>query len=257
MDLGNRFEAPVLDWMADQMAFLSMERNVSLVGAEPWMIANLDARGVLPENVKVVVEAKTAGLLGYSTNLEEWGEEGTDQIPQGYIAQCHWQMMIAGDEYRRTYVPLLINNGGLSFRLYVVNRDDGMCADIEAGAREFWDMVQDDVEPEGTISPSVAKRVKRNANVAPVQVPVDLFGNYQSAAEALKEAEEAKENAYGMLVGALGMAEWGVCPLGKVTFKEQTRKGLDQKALTADHPDLAAKYEKITTFRTLRVTAAK
>lgn len=260
MALGTRFEPTVLDWFCEQVACLQVNRSVSLIGDEPWMLANLDAAARLPEGREAVVEAKTVGLKGPSDKLDEFGEEGTDQVPLGYLLQVHWQMIVSHVRY--WYMPVLMNEGqagGLSFRLYQGVRDEELSAMVLDGARAFWQCVLNRTPPAGggVLSSDVAKRIRRQPNTEPVQIAAELIERYQAAVAAAKQAEEAKELAHVAVVAALDANEWGIGGGFKVTYKTTDVERFDGKAFASVHPELFKQFTKKSSYRTLRVSAAK
>lgn len=118
----------------------------------PWALANIDRAVVNPEiagNVRWtgdrlttdrIVECKTAN--GFAAAA--WGEPGTDQVPEYYVPQPQWYMGITGARY--CDVPVLI--GGNDFRIYTMERDDELIAQLfEVGAK-FWQNVIDGIAPD-------------------------------------------------------------------------------------------------------------
>jgi putative phage-type endonuclease len=78
----------------------------------PFFCANLDGARLKD---RIIVEAKTANIR----KAHEWGEEGTDQVPDAYRLQVmHYMHVLDFDE---AHIPVLI--GGSDFRIYVVKRD--------------------------------------------------------------------------------------------------------------------------------------
>ena len=78
----------------------------------------------------VILECKTAGARAN----DQWGEEGTDEIPEAYLCQVAWYCAITGAH--RADIAVLI--GGQDFRIYTyyANKDfqDKL---IQAGV-DFW-----------------------------------------------------------------------------------------------------------------------
>ena len=74
---------------------------------------------------------------------------------------------------------------------------------------------------------------------------------------AIREAElaEAKRTLTDQVKNALGTAGTAgtVNGLVRVTFREHSRRAIDQKALRADFPEVAAKVEKVSTVRTFKI----
>lgn len=94
-----------------------------------------------------LVEAKTTSIA------DGWGDDGTDEIPIYYVAQCQHQMAVA--TATMVYVPVLIANREL--RMYVVRRDDQIIDTILTKEIEFWDRVKNLNPPEPTTAPELRK----------------------------------------------------------------------------------------------------
>lgn len=73
----------------------------------------------------------------------EWGEDGTDVIPMPYIIQCAHYCLIENVE--RWNIGTLI--GGNEYRQFVYNRDKEIESMIVSAAQDFWNCVQNQVEP--------------------------------------------------------------------------------------------------------------
>lgn len=76
-----------------------------------WMTATVD--GMCPDGR--IVEVKTA-----SSWAQEWGEEGTDQVPEPYLIQVQHQMAVTG----ATVADVIVLVGGNRYRSYEVGRND-------------------------------------------------------------------------------------------------------------------------------------
>lgn len=76
------------------------------------------------------LEIKTASVY----TADEWGREGTDEIPLAYVAQCAHYMAITG--FPRWDVAVLI--GGSDFRLYHLHRDEAMEQALVAKLIDWW-----------------------------------------------------------------------------------------------------------------------
>lgn len=77
-----------------------------------------------------LVEGKTAGLCGGFGIPDGWGEK---TIPLGHNLQVRWQMHVLGAP--RVHVPALVT--GLGFRIYVVERDHSIEADLVEQVEEW------------------------------------------------------------------------------------------------------------------------
>lgn len=87
-----------------------------------------------------ILECKTASQYAAG----DWGEPGTDQIPEYYKAQVQWYMGITGAQI--CDVAVLIGNR--DFRIYTVYRDDAVIDYLFTEGVKFWqEYVQTDTLP--------------------------------------------------------------------------------------------------------------
>lgn len=183
------------------------------------------------------VEAKTSGIVGPGSP-HQWGEPGTDEIPDYYLLQVHAQLLVTGA--RRAFVPALI--GGRGFVMYVVRSHKGLEDQIQRASEQFWtEHVEARIQPDKTPKLETLKQLRREPQsvVSIPDGPVELY----LAAKAEEKAAVAKaEAAQAQLLASLGVAEAGDYSGGRVWYSEQTRKGYQVQE---------------STYRVLRVKAAK
>jgi predicted phage-related endonuclease len=185
--------------------------------------ANLD--GLIDGPFPEIVEAKTTG------KDEEWGPEGTDEIPERVLIQVHEQMYVTscatGRECRVAWVPVLIPGfRHLEVRTYRVERNDSLMeAAIEIGARFWKEHVATDTPPDVFLpSLDMLKRARREPNKI-TDVSDSLVQQWVEANEQKKAAEKNEGRAKAELIAALGDAEGGQYSFGIVTYYSQHRAG--------------------------------
>src|SRR5690606_39876597 len=122
-----------------------------------------------PSHVPVaVVQVKTAG------SREEWGEEGTDQIPPYYPAQVSWEMHVMCDD--TAFMPVLFN--GRTYREYIVKQDDVDVALMVREAEAFRQRIQDGNPPDVDWRPATTLALKKlhpDVEDRDVEIPADLI----------------------------------------------------------------------------------
>ena len=106
---------------------LEIEPNVLYHPEYKFLGANIDRWA---DNKKHVLECKTAGF----TKTKEWGEEGTDQIPESYLIQCAFYASIC--DVPKVDIAVLI--GGQDFRIYTYNRNRELEDKLIKIAYNFW-----------------------------------------------------------------------------------------------------------------------
>jgi len=234
-DAGNYLEPSVLDYAEAELG--PLERNVVCVaaGLDFPLAATLDARVIATGEP---VEAKTSGITG--PIYGDWGDAGSDLIPQLYLVQTSVQMLCAEAERDHVYALL----GGRGFLNYLVHRDEQVIEAIAERCARWWDLhIEKGVEPAITepIPMEVLKRLRRQpSKTVALDDDADLAVAELEAAKATKSAAEKMcENAQSKLLTLLGDAEAGQLPDGRVvTYLQTTRKGFSVAE---------------TTYRTLRI----
>lgn len=250
---GTLFEPGVIDWAEVQLG--PLRRNVELFLEEFHLIDHLDAQVIITGDP---VEAKTAGLFG--PLVDEWGEAGSDELPDGILIQCHCHMICS--EHELCHVPAFI--GGRGFVMFEVKREQIIVDTILEKALDFWDCVENDTPPEN-ITPSLAfiKRIKR----VPEKVidfdeeQVKLIKDFQDAKNKVKWAEAILEDAQSAILTALGDAEAANFVLDRqpmmLTYFEQCSRLIDVEKLRKELPEIAAKYTKTSKCRVTRLKKVK
>ena len=92
-----------------------------------FLAANID-RWV--GNKEYVLECKTAGFM----MSKEWGEEGSDSIPESYLVQSAWYAAIC--DVPKVDIAVLI--GGQDFRIYTYQRNKEFEDKLIKIACNFW-----------------------------------------------------------------------------------------------------------------------
>ena len=210
MHWGHNLEAVVADEYAKVTGF---ELRPGVHIASGCRVGNTDR---MVPGAKRILEVKTASP--YKAN--EWGEPGTDEIPEHYLTQVQWYLgLLPADEYEAADVPVLI--GGNDFRIYHVERDDTLIAQlIEIGEAWWRAYVEADVppEPDGSLDDMRARLAlhpKDTGSMLDATPELDaLARQLADARQALADAEAQKDalelqlkNLIGDASGISG-AEW-------------------------------------------------
>jgi putative phage-type endonuclease len=134
---GNAVE-PLLATRYSMETHREIVRGTHLVHPKYPMIGGTPDR--LDEAGRRVVELKTANLR----QAIRWGAEGSDEIPEEYVAQTTLYMELA--DFDVADVALLL--AGNEFRIYTVQRDRELAGQLlEAGAKFWRDYVLADKPP--------------------------------------------------------------------------------------------------------------
>lgn len=99
----------------------------------PWLLASLDC---LTTDGRIV-ELKTA------RTAKDWGEPGTDEVPETYLVQVQHQLLVTG----ATAADVAVLIGGSDFRIYTVERHDRLLESLYAIEESFWNNLQAGIAP--------------------------------------------------------------------------------------------------------------
>lgn len=227
-----------------------------------FAIANIDRAVIVPEiagnvrwkNGKLttdrILECKTAN--GFAAS--EWGEPGTDFVPDSYLCQCQWYLGVTNTQV----ADLAVLIGGNDYRTFTIERDPELFADMIDAAGTFWKNCQKGIAPDPATVQDAARKWPRHIAGKSVIVDVDIA----SACEQLeilnariKSLNEEADDLKRQIMTAFGDAEEITCQGNRLaTWKTQTSHRLDSKRLKEDHPELVAEYTKTTESRVLRLT---
>ena len=227
------------------------------------ILGNVD-RLVIPAGQKIAshrqeirtdrgLECKTASAFA-SFNSDEWGEEGTDQVPASYLIQCATYMALTGC----SLWDLAVLFGNQEVRIFNLKRDADLESEIIARASEWWDRhVVADVPPEPTCEADI-KRLYPSDNGSAVEANPKTLELIARAVElraqiAALEAELDGDKKAGS-IGVIGslkayMGEASRIVLGAdelITWKiSKPSQRFDSKAFQTAHPALYAEFLKV------------
>lgn len=200
MDWGKRLEPVVRQAYADRTGYSVVVPTEPIVHpVHPFMRANVDG----------LVQAPTADR-GYEGKIarfdEDWGEEGTDEIPLPYLFQCNHYMAVTGRP--RWDVGVLI--GGSEFRIYTVHADPDITAMLIEAEREFWQRVQDGNPPEpSNIADALLRwgRVSKSKTAVAGAEDMAAIGEMRRLNFEIKRLQDLAEDEKLKLMGTMQSAD--------------------------------------------------
>lgn len=201
-----------------------------------FMLANLD--GVTDDGRLLEVKTARSG--------QDWGEAGTDMVPQAYLLQVQHYMAVTALPVAD--VAVLIS--GSDFRLYEVPADPELQAMIIEGEAAFWQRVVEGVPPEPvSLSDMQARygRASREARVVAGQEIVEAVELLRKIKAANAAGEEAENEQKAIIMGALGEADTLVDDGGNIlcTWKAaKPAQRFDAKLFQVAHADLYKQFLK-------------
>lgn len=106
----------------------------------PFIAATLDAYAITEFGDKRTAEAKNVDAFS-EWRAKQWGEEGTDEVPPHYAVQGIQQMLVREHEGFGTVCDFPVLFGGNTFKIYSVQYDRELAAQIIELAGWFWGLV--------------------------------------------------------------------------------------------------------------------
>lgn len=243
MEWGRRLERAILGrFLADHPELKGTRPTIDKLyrsRERAWQLATPDAlvwpfEGGLP----VVVEIKTGA------SREEWGEDGTDDVPVHYRAQVMHSMDAVGAF--TAYMPVLFN--GRDYRCFTIRRDEKDVRVLRARGAEFWQRVLDGNPPpvDGHRATTAAMRGIYDVRDVeqPVIVPAHLVPKINRAKAVQAAAGAMRDRLENELRDWMGVANKAVTPTGQLAA---TRSSWDEahfysSEFRAEHPDLAENF---------------
>jgi putative phage-type endonuclease len=217
---GHYLEPAVAAWVADQYDLRLTDGRCWRNRARPWQVASPDRLALDHPHgwtddgptANAVVEVKTAA------SWEQWGPDGSDEIPPYYRVQCIWQMDTL--DLDTAYVGVLLP--GLEFRGYILHPNPGEPEFIREQARAFLDSLAAGDPPDVDSHSQTYKTVRAlNPDIEErdAEIPLDLAHRYRAAVMDRRAADVAEADATSRLALAMGTAHNAVVTDGDRTLK--------------------------------------
>jgi putative phage-type endonuclease len=213
--IGQMVENGLLDWAESILGRMTLQAY----RVHPGGILSATHDGLLMDRPEGC-EAKTACILGGKP--DQWGDEGTDEIPDQYLVQCQHQMAVS--DLQMVHVPALI--GGIGRRMYRVERNEDVVRMLVDRLSAWWERhIVHDTPPDNCgPSPDIAKRIRRTPGKT-IRIDAGLVAAWREAEAAAKAAEKAAKEAKSLIMATMLDAEAGECDLGRLTVMKSQRKG--------------------------------
>lgn len=244
---GNVLEAVVAEEFARRNNLL-IKNSEELIKSKkyPWMLANVDR--VLTPNA--ILECKTASAY----KAGEWGEEGTDEMPDEYLLQCvHYRIVTECD-----FVALAVLIGGQQYRQYKYEKNTKLEEKLIQKEHDFWHKHVLEQEPPTIKSYEDALKLFNSAGDTEKQINAeigDYLNDYLVTKLEIKKLTEKTDVLKTSICSYLGndsvlLDEAG---LSIATWKNKTMRRLNIDLLKQEHPDLYKQYLTETITREFRL----
>ena len=216
----------------------------------PWMIADLDGIVKEEDGSTSIIELKTAN----SFSVNDW----SDGVPVQYYLQV--QHYMATVDLEKTYRCVLL--GGNEFQIHEIDRDEDTISNIIALEYDFWQHVVNKKQPEvDAQSGEALNELYPQSDDTSVILPeeADRLIMYLNDINGLEAEMKERKNEYeNKLKNMLGTAQCGKTPSGvSVRWKSSTSSRFDANAFKKDHPELAVKYTKESSYRRFSISMPK
>jgi len=210
---GHYLENGCLDWWLDQNPLRTEVQRQATFTIGDWAAATPDMLATDFDGETVLVDAKTAATDDHWTDTEP---------PAYYFASSLWQLACA-PEAKRVHLAVLFGRPRLSFREYVIERDDALIAGLIDECRTFYDTVQAGQEPglsdmacDYDVIRTVHPDIDRDGVVL---LPDDLVTDFLTDAAHEKRAPVTK----AAVLAAMGTARLAKDSLGRTVARRQPK----------------------------------
>ena len=210
-----------------------------------FILANLDRR-IVGQNA--ILECKTAA------RENDWGEPGTDEVPESYLAQVMHYMAVTGADYAD--VAVLFR--GSKFAIYTVQRDEELIEHIINMEKMFWqNYVEKNTPPDAASLRDLSNRWRQD-NGKSIQADMELFGMVDRLRDMKKEKSELEDQMrileFGIKEKMQDNTEVLNADGNKIcTWKTRASSRFDTKRFREEYPDLAKEFTNQSTTRTFLI----
>ena len=229
LEAGNLLEPAVADWYALHNPGVEV-RECKKRNTPVWWVDKDNADfAATPDRILVdkatgevtaLLEIKTARVAS------EWGEEGTDEVPEHYRLQALWQMKCTGV---RTVIFAVLH-AGLRFAIYRVNWNYSDIAWLTAEAEVFMKAVRTGETPSYAEEPAafstyeVFRYYFPECNGEAVMLSDDVIYRARRAKRLKRLANLADITAKNALAAQMGNASAGVDYANRTVARRSQRK---------------------------------
>ncbi|MGH3693264.1 MAG: YqaJ viral recombinase family protein [Pseudonocardiaceae bacterium] len=209
--IARRFVREHPDWKVSRCG-LYVNRDRDYQVAEPDRVLHLGGRKLASLEVKT------------DRYADDWGAEGTDDIPIYYKVQAMWQMDCFG--WSECYFAVLIT--GVDYREFLVRYDAEEAELMRAAAVDFLASIEAGTPPSIDEHAATYRAVRQlHPDIVDLDVEIDevLAKEYKAALADVDAAEGAKSRASSRVIDAMGRARRAVCNKERIAIRVPTKGG--------------------------------
>jgi putative phage-type endonuclease len=248
---GNVLESALIKWYAEGNAIVRIikQNQFTIHKDSVRMAATPDAVVEIKGRIIRTVEAKAATRWTWS----QWGEEGTDEIPEHYIPQAILEAAVEGVDQTD-----VVADTGSELKIFPVKYDAELFGVFVQSAEKFWnDHVLTDNPPTANAADmGTLKRLYPHATVSEyVKANPDLesyIDKYQDIKRKLVDLENEETAITSHLMAVIGDKSGIISKRGRINFKNNKPSNVVDwqaivKELLGDSMSLKKYVEKYTT----------
>jgi predicted phage-related endonuclease len=241
--------------MVSQMSgieFIKPDKELEVVHSKNyWMRCNLD---FMTRDASIVGEFKVVG------ESDDWGEEGTDFMPDEYHTQCAHNRIVAADffgvDYKVFYLFVLIFKkfGDHEIRQYIYRKHENLEREIIATEKHFWQTyVEKEMPPPASSVKEVNSLVKDIIDESTIadEVTLVLVEQRKTIQDQIKALQAQDDMVKTQIASVLNDKTTLVTNKGErlVTWKPSITKRFDTTKFKGDMPDIYKEYIKESQIR--------
>lgn len=203
--------------------------NVTLMSGETvrhptlaWAVATPDfvVQGPGKDQPQWLLECKNRSVY----LRPQWGEPGTDEVPEVEAVQCYWQMACLPTVPQ---VDVGVLWGGNSFGTFRLPRNPDLIARLEEVVEEWWErhvvlLVPPPLDGSDRAREYVKQAFQTHSQEVEPATPeeAEAIARYATLKAQLAEVERAEKEVGTLLRQAIGSRAGLSAPVGRVTWKQ-------------------------------------
>lgn len=204
---------------------------------------------------KRIVEIKTS--LGKYRSDVDWGDAGSDSIPEAYYLQVQHYMAVMQSQVCDV-AALVSGDSGAELRIYEIQRDDKLIADLISMEKKFWEYVESDTPPPVRDTRDLAIKYPKDDDET-VIASMEIYGLINALKDmknSKKEIENAEEEIKTKIQEFMADKAYLVSQSGNklASWKTQITERVDTSLLKKElDPSILRKYTKVSESRVFRL----
>jgi len=220
MEWGVRLEPAVADKWADG------HEGYCLESTGTYRHATREWQRATPDRIATTRRGRVVELLEVKTSPfgDDWGPDGSDEIPLHYQCQIQWQLDTLGFDV--CHVALLVS--GHDYREYTVTYDETDAQIMRDAAERFLDDVRQGVRPpiDGADATYQTIRVQPDGlEDRDVEVTVEEAAAYEVAQLQAKAVNDELTAAKSVLLDRIGNGKRAVCGDRRIAYRTVREDG--------------------------------